>query len=116
MPSSESRDVERQYSALWCAVRRRRGTYLVNVYGELDLATVGDFDAALDRAFESGSPRIVIDLAELASIDSTGLRSLVLFNERCEEAGRELTIRRGSRRVQRAFEATSLEERLPLES
>lgn len=114
--SPPDRDVERQYSALWCAVRRRRDTYLVNVYGELDLATVGDFDAALDRAFDSGARRIVVDLAELASIDSTGLRSLVLFNERCEEGGRELTIRRGSRRVQRAFEATHLEERLPLES
>jgi anti-sigma B factor antagonist len=116
MSSSERRDVERQYSALWCAVRRRRGTYLVNVYGELDLATVGDFDAALDRAFVSGAPRIVVDLAELSSIDSTGLRSLVLFNERCEDAGRELAIRRGSRRVQKAFEATRLDDRLPLES
>jgi anti-anti-sigma factor len=114
MPPSEP-DVERHYSALWCAVRRRGDNYFVNVFGELDLATVGDFDAALDQAFESGSPRIVVDLAELASIDSTGLRSLVLFNERCETAGRDLTIRRGSRRVQRAFEATSLDDRLPLE-
>lgn len=115
MAPSESRD-ERQYSALWCAVRQRRNTYLVNVYGELDLATVGDFDSALDGAFESGAPKIVVDLAELSSIDSIGLRSLVLFNERCEAAGRELSIRRGSRRVHRAFEATQLEDRLPIEN
>jgi anti-anti-sigma factor len=100
---------------MWCAVRRRPGVYLVHVYGELDLATVGDFDAALEKAFASSAPQIVIDLAELSSIDSTGLRSLVLFNERCEEAGRELLIRRGSRRVHKAFEATQLEDRLPIE-
>jgi anti-anti-sigma factor len=113
--SSERREIERRYSALWCAVRRRRGVYLVHVYGELDLATVADFDASLDKALESAAPRIVLDLAELSSIDSTGLRSLVLFAERCEEAGRELAIRRGSRRVQKVFEVTQLEDRLPFE-
>jgi anti-anti-sigma factor len=113
--SSERREVERRYSALWCAVRRPRGVYVVHVYGELDLATVADFDAALDKAFASGTPRVVLDLAELSSIDSTGLRSLVLFAERCEGGGRELAIRRGSRRVHKAFEATQLEDRLPFE-
>jgi anti-sigma B factor antagonist len=112
--SSEHRE-QRHYSALWCAVRQPQGQYVVHVYGELDLATIADFDAALDKALASSAPRIIVDLAELSSIDSTGLRSLVLFNERCEETGRELAIRRGSRRVHKAFEATRLEDRLPLE-
>jgi anti-sigma B factor antagonist len=113
--SSEHREVQRHYSALWCAVRRPQGAYVVHVYGELDLATVADFDAALDKALSSSAPRIVVDLAELSSIDSTGLRSLVLFNERCEDAGRELVIRPGSRRVRKVFEVTQLEDRLPFE-
>jgi anti-anti-sigma factor len=113
--SADHREAQRRYSALWCAVRRRRGTYLIHVYGELDLATVADFDAELNRALSSASQKIVVDLAELASIDSTGLRSLVLFNERCEAAGRELVIRPGSRRLQKVFEATQLDDRLPFE-
>jgi anti-anti-sigma factor len=100
---------------LWCAVRRRRGTYAINVYGELDLATVADFEAELGRAEASAAPTIVVDLAELASIDSTGLRSLVLFHERCQQAGRRLVIRPGSHRLQKVFEATQLDERLPFE-
>jgi anti-anti-sigma factor len=113
--SSEHSDVQRHYSALWCAVRRRRGTYLMHVYGELDLATVADFEAELNRALASSAPTIDVDLADLASIDSTGLRSLVLFNERCEAAGRKLVIRRGSHRLHKVFEATQLDDRLPFE-
>jgi anti-anti-sigma factor len=113
--ASEGRELQRGYSTLWCAARRRRGEYVIHVYGELDLATVADFDSALREAEASTAKRIVVDLAEVSSIDSTGLRSLVLFNERCEAAGRSLVIRRGSRRTQRVFEATQLEDRLPFE-
>jgi anti-anti-sigma factor len=105
--------MQRGYSTLWCAVRRKRGDYVIHVYGELDLATVADFDAALREAEASTAKRIIVDLAEVAAIDSTGLRSLVLFNERCEEAEREFVIRRGSRRTHRVFEATQLDDRLP---
>ena len=85
------------------------------MYGELDLATVADFEAELRLADASSAPTIVIDLAELASIDSTGLRSLVLFHERCEVAERRLIIRPGSHRLQKVFEATQLDDRLPFE-
>ena len=44
-------------------------------HGELDLATVGTLQAALDGI--EGAGRLVLDLRGLSFLDSTGLRLLV---------------------------------------
>jgi anti-anti-sigma factor len=45
------------------------------VRGELDLATAPEFEAAVDAHLQAGRP-VLVDLAELAFLDSTGVRSL----------------------------------------
>jgi anti-anti-sigma factor len=48
-------------------------------------------------------------------IDSTGLAAIVLISRLCERDGRELSIIRGPRPLQRLFEITGMIDVLPFE-
>ena len=52
--------------------------------GELDLANAGTADAELAAALDPATARVVIDLAELEFIDSTGIALLVSVLRRCD--------------------------------
>ena len=80
--------------------------------GELDIATAPRFEEALRRAEAERPETIVVDLSELAFMDSTGLRSIVSADGRAREAGRRLVLVRGSEMVQRVMRLTRLDERL----
>ncbi len=82
------------------------GAARVALQGELDLASVSQMEehiASLDRQSPS---RIVVDLAGLAFIDSSGLRALLLADARAREHGYELVLLPGQAPVQRVFEMT----------
>lgn len=80
--------------------------------GELDLATVEDLDAEVDRlAARPDIDLLVIDLRELAFMDSSGLRSVVLAEARLREHGKGFALVRGAEVVQRVFEITRMASR-----
>lgn len=82
--------------------------------GEFDLATVPAFEEAL-RKLEADRPAtLVIDLGELTFMDSSGLRALVMADERARERQARLAIVPGPPSVRRVFEITKLDERLDL--
>src|SRR5689334_2066481 len=88
----------------------------VALYGEIDLATVGQVDQCVNEAL--GDPRteqLVLDLAACTYMDSSGLHALLRTNRRCEESGRRLTIRGASGIVRRVIELSELDGELPLE-
>jgi anti-sigma B factor antagonist len=72
--------------------------------GELDLGSRPALEQALRRA-EGTSGRVVVDLAGLGFIDSTGIHLLVEAHRRA--AGR-LSLRRGAPDVQRVLELTGV--------
>jgi anti-sigma B factor antagonist len=82
------------------------GTASVSLAGELDLAGARQLEACLDEVEREGPARLIIDLAGLAFIDSTGLRLLLQADARARERGCELLLRRGEPSVQRVFEVT----------
>lgn len=49
----------------------------MRLYGEFDLACREQFHAALQRASQNGLRELVIDLAGLTFLDSSGIRSLL---------------------------------------
>jgi anti-anti-sigma factor len=63
----------------------RDGRAVIVVRGELDLATAPDLDAVVTERLEAGRD-VVVDLRELAFMDSTGLRVLVAAHARVEAA------------------------------
>ena len=79
----------------------------VAVFGELDLATVGKVEAALDQAIE-GPGRVVIDLRACGFVDSTGIGAIVKAAVRLSEQDRGLLIRGVKERVRRVLEVTGI--------
>ena len=89
----------------------RRHTLLLA--GELDLATAPELEGMTEQACANGAAELVLDLRDLAFIDSTGLRAILRARERCEAHRCELFLTPGPPAVQRLFELTGLLERLP---
>ena len=76
--------------------------------GEIDAHTaprLADFFAAFPDGFENG---VVIDLAAVTFMDSSGLRILVDLNGRAAEAGVTMVLRSPSRAVARVIEISGL--------
>jgi anti-anti-sigma factor len=92
------------------------GTVTVTLRGELDLASVVELQECLSAVEEDAPALIVLDLAELSFIDSSGLRALLLADERARQDGRELVLTRGSDAVRRVFEMTGTRDLLHFQS
>jgi anti-anti-sigma factor len=69
----------------------RDGRAVVVIRGELDLATAPDLEAALTERLDAGQD-VVVDLRELAFMDSTGLRVLVAAHARVEGGAQSFLI------------------------
>ena len=69
----------------------RDGRAVVVIRGELDLATAPDLEAAIAERLDAGQ-NVVVDLRELAFMDSTGLRVLVAAHARVEGGEQSLLI------------------------
>ncbi len=82
--------------------------------GELDIATAPRLEAALDEARGQGPAEILIDLADVPFIDSSGLRSLIAAVERADANGGRLSIAGAGPQALRLFELSGAETRLPL--
>jgi anti-sigma B factor antagonist len=90
-------------------IRNGTGTRLV-VTGELDVASAPAFLAHLDGASAGLGDQLVLDLREVAFIDSTGLRALLTAYEIC---GERLAIIPGPA-CDRLFDVAGVREYLPL--
>jgi anti-sigma B factor antagonist len=94
--------------------REERGATILALSGEFDLSVVQQFEASLGKV-EAGRPEVVVvDLNGLGFMDSSGLRALVMADQRAKKAGRRLAIVPGPPVVRRVFEITQLDERLDL--
>jgi anti-anti-sigma factor len=97
------------------STERSNGTVRVCLSGELDIATTTEAEEQMREAESDASAQtIVLDLAGLTFMDSTGLRMLVAADQRAREAGRRLAVVRGPEAVQRVIQLTGLDSRLDL--
>jgi anti-sigma B factor antagonist len=92
------------------SVRAGDAIHLVSS-GELDLATVPLLQAAFDQALSERTAQIVVDLAAVSFVDSTGLRTLLEMAGRCEEGRLRM---RPSGALERLVAVTGVRDRLPL--
>src|SRR4029079_19256805 len=77
------------------------------VVGEIDLANVAEFDAALDGVLAEG-PSAVVDLAEVTHFGSTAIGALIGAHALAGERAARLVIR-PSAIVRRVLEMTRLD-------
>jgi anti-sigma B factor antagonist len=83
---------------------------VVVVAGDVDMGTAPDFEDELARAVEEHQGAgLVIDLAEVTFIDSTGLNSLVHAFERQRLLGGQLALVTDDSRVAMMLEVTRLD-------
>jgi anti-sigma B factor antagonist len=87
------------------------GPPIVRVVGEIDLATARRLAAVLDPLVEAGASEVVVDVAGVSFIDSSGLAVLA----GASTAGTNVVVRSPSEILQRILKATGLDEVLQLE-
>jgi anti-anti-sigma factor len=86
-------------------------TLEVVLTGELDIATYDDARQQLEDAERAEPELLVVDLAGLRFVDSTGVRLILSADERARAAGRRLALRLGDGLARRVFAALGLLDR-----
>jgi anti-anti-sigma factor len=84
--------------------RRGERTFVVSLAGECDLETSPELRRAVDSISANGPPRVVVDLAALDFIDSSGINVLVGAARTLAGEGGSLTLAGASAHVRRVFE------------
>jgi anti-sigma B factor antagonist len=94
-------------------VSREGDRAVLRLDGELDLASVPQFEDAVENVSTDDAPAtIVLDLRGLEFIDSTGLRAILTQEERSAERGQTFALVRGTEQVQRLMQMTRVDEHL----
>ncbi len=91
-----------------------RGTQVVSVRGEVDLATAPELGRALAALPEDGVESVIVDLTDCSFMDSTGLHLLTLTQRRFDRAGGRVAVVAANRSVLRLFGVTRLDELLAI--
>ena len=76
--------------------------------GELDITTYEDAEKQVTDAEQAASALLIIDLAGLQFVDSTGVRLILAADQRAREQSRRLAIRLGDGLARRVFAALGL--------
>ena len=97
-------------------VETRDGTQavVIEVRGELDLASSPALEQELERGAASKAEVVIVDLRDLEFMDSTGLSVLVRAHQRASDNGQRFGVVRGPQQVQRLLSLTGVADRLTL--
>jgi anti-anti-sigma factor len=88
---------------------------VVTLVGELDPHTSPLLEREIDEGLSGGAQRLVLDLAELRFIDSSGLRVIIKAYKELEKRGGELILRSPNETAMRLFEITDLVDHFTIE-
>ncbi|RZU50705.1 anti-sigma B factor antagonist [Krasilnikovia cinnamomea] len=94
---------------LLMAARPGRNCTVVEVRGELDMATSAQLGAGLQRLIDAGDRRVVVDLAGVSFMDSSALGALVTAYKALREAGGRLGLAAVQPAVRSVLEITSVD-------
>ena len=94
---------------LQCKYARHNGAGIVRASGDIDLPNVHLFAEMLDQAL-GDSQTVIIDLAEVSYIDSTGLNVLIGLHEQCARRKTNMAVVFTSRNLWRIFSVLSLQD------
>lgn len=97
------------------AAEHVEGSAIVEVRGELDLATAPQLDEVIGRLLSQGHSRIVLDLHGVDFIDSVGITALLTAHRRARAANGWLVLRSAGPRLRMLLETTRLDRELHLE-
>jgi stage II sporulation protein AA (anti-sigma F factor antagonist) len=90
------------------------GERIIRLHGELDIESAPDLERVLLRS-RPACQRVVLDLADLKFMDSTGLRVLLRARAAAEEGRWEIGLRNVPPTIRRLFDMTGVHAALPAE-
>ena len=94
--------------------QQRADRLILELHGELDMATSPQLAEALDELAENGPATVVLDLRGVSFLDSTGLKAIFSARNTTQERGQQLAVTPGSPQVQRLLSLTRLGEHLTM--
>jgi anti-sigma B factor antagonist len=103
-----SRPARMDESSLSCEVLPERDAVRVRPLGSLDVATAPGLDRELQELREAGFRQLIVDLAGLSFMDSTGLRLALKWQSAARQDGFDIGFMPGPPSVQRVFELTGV--------
>lgn len=74
------------------AIDQTEPVVVITATGELDAATVGRLDSAIDEAIRTSEHHVVLDATDVSFVDSTGITALVSALRRLNRARRRLAL------------------------
>ena len=95
---------------------RDGGSLVVVVRGELDLATAPDFARVVAELRVEAGASVVLDVAELAFVDSSGLNAIVAAARVVEGCGGSFVVAGPGSHIERLFEIVHLHDTVAIES
>lgn len=88
------------------------GWTIVEISGEIDLATAGEIEALLLAELEAGRHRIMTDLRDVGFMDSSGLGLLLRTYKKARQMGGDLIVVCSGGSVRRVLTASGLDKKV----
>jgi anti-sigma B factor antagonist len=92
------------------SVRPGRECMVVEVAGDIDMATSPQLREGLQRVLDAGTHNVVVDLAGVGFMDSSGLGALVVMFKVARERGGRLCVAAVQRQVRGILTITSVDQ------
>lgn len=99
---------------LTLTVEREDSGVCLRIAGDLDLATLGQVMAAMDRIDVNRTSRLVVDLREVDFLDIAGLKAILRCNDQCRRHGIPVTVVKPQGYASRVFTLTRVNRELDL--
>lgn len=91
------------------------GRAVLTVRGELDAYSAPGLEDHISRLLTQDVRDVVLDMAQTAFLDSSGLRAILTAQRRLGEAGGKMSLRAPSEAVSRLLEITGLTDHFVVE-
>ena len=93
-----------------------RGPVLITAAGEVDMATAPQLQEAIVAQVDGKRVDVVVDLAAVTFLDSSGIAALIRARRRVGELGGTLTLRNPEPRVRKTLHLTGVDQVFVIEA
>ncbi|MFJ6378583.1 STAS domain-containing protein [Kitasatospora sp. NPDC092039] len=113
-PSKSGEPAADRAEGLTVEIRPWAGGTVLALLGDLDLDSIADLRAAVDRALTEPATVVVVDCAGLEFCDSTGLNALLRAKARAAVDGSRIELARPRPLILRMLELTGATDAFPI--
>ncbi|QVQ50593.1 STAS domain-containing protein [Spiractinospora alimapuensis] len=99
---------------LGLSTRVEKLSVIVSVEGELDIATADDLEGTIHTAVDVNGPWLILDLAELDFMDSSGLNAIINAYRLVAERGGSVALAAPTERVDKVVRLVGLHRQVPV--